>query len=176
MSTFAVLLHTQFMELDLKIIEDLSRKKEQENIRFCAELYKMDPNDTDHLAKTLGSEISSKIDCRKCANCCAVSTPCLSTFDLNRLSEGIGIAVDSLEEKYIELDQHGDKIFKTSPCPFLKNKSCSVYDHRPSDCRSYPHFHQKDFSTRMWNYLEMYGICPIVFNFFEQLKKELDFS
>jgi uncharacterized protein len=65
--------------------------------------------------------------------------------------------------------------FKNSPCPFLENKKCTVYNQRPTDCKSYPHLQKKNFTTRLLGVMDNYSICPIVFNVFEDLKQALKF-
>ena len=64
-------------------------------------------------------------------------------------------------------------VFKEKPCPFLKNKLCSIYSYRPKDCKSFPHLHKKDFIFRLWGVVENCSFCPIVFNVYEQLKDKL---
>jgi Fe-S-cluster containining protein len=56
------------------------------------------------------------------------------------------------------------------PCPFLEGNLCSNYDHRPGDCRSFPHLHKHDFIFRLWNVADNCAVCPIVFNVYERLK------
>ena len=66
-----------------------------------------------------------------------------------------------------------EMIFNQLPCPFLKNKICLNYDHRPKDCKSYPHMHKDEIITRLWGIIDNYSICPIVFNVYEQMKFKL---
>ena len=63
--------------------------------------------------------------------------------------------------------------FKVQPCPFLKENSCTCYTFRPSDCRSYPHLHKNDFTSRLMDVIENSSLCPIVYNMYESLKEEL---
>jgi Fe-S-cluster containining protein len=63
--------------------------------------------------------------------------------------------------------------FRSIPCPFLKDNKCINYEYRPKDCQSYPHLQKEDFVFRLWGVIDNYSICPIVFNVFEILKKEL---
>ena len=57
--------------------------------------------------------------------------------------------------------------------PLLSDNCCTVYDHRPDDCRSYPHLHKDEFVFRLIQAVENCSVCPIVFNVFERLKDEL---
>jgi hypothetical protein len=36
----------------------------------------------------------------------------------------------------------------SAPCPFLKDKRCAVYEHRPANCRSYPYLDRPEFTAR----------------------------
>ena len=44
---------------------------------------------------------------------------------------------------------------------------------RVADCRSYPHLHKKEMTTRMLTVLDNASLCPIVFGVLERLKAEL---
>ena len=47
---------------------------------------------------------------------------------------------DELIEQYLRLDEDGDYVVKTTPCPFLGSDNyCSIYDVRPSDCERFPY-------------------------------------
>ncbi|KPA10890.1 Fe-S-cluster oxidoreductase, partial [Candidatus Magnetomorum sp. HK-1] len=76
--------------------------------------------------------------------------------------------------QYLVPDDFGNDFFpKTTPCPFLKNNNCSIYGYQPDSCRYYPHLHKDEFAARTIGVIENYEVCPIVFNVFERLKKEL---
>jgi Fe-S-cluster containining protein len=55
----------------------------------------------------------------------------------------------------------------------LQNNLCRVYNDRPGDCRSYPHLHKRDFVFRVNQAFSNCFVCPIVFNVYEELKREL---
>jgi hypothetical protein len=80
-----------------------------------------------------------------------------------------------MREQYIEKYDGSDRI-KTSPCLFLKDLKCSVYESRPADCKSYPHLHKKDITSRLLGVIDNYSECPIVFNVYEELKTEYNFK
>ena len=85
----------------------------------------------------------------------------LSKRDIQRLS-----AYKKLQEKdFIKLycDKtdnfiHLKEIFKNGNCQFLKNKQCSVYDARPTQCRTWP-FWSENLNTKIWND-EILKFCP----------------
>jgi hypothetical protein len=64
-------------------------------------------------------------------------------------------------------------VYRSRPCPVLQDNLCTVYDHRPGDCRSYPHLHKREFVFRMNQAFSNCFVCPIVFNVYEGLKREL---
>lgn len=162
------------IELDLKTIEQLGEKRLDENFRFRAFLKGQDPYKIDRIVHRLNREISGRIDCTKCGNCCAKLKPCITDQDIDRLSENLKMPTQKVRDEYIETED-GDQYFKNLPCLFLKNKKCTVYDDRPDDCRSFPHLHKTRFTSRLFGVINNYSICPIVFNVLEKLKRELEF-
>ena len=90
------------------------------------------------------------------------------------MSAGLKISEEELVGKYLEAGEEPSTfIFNKTPCPFLTGNDCSVYEHRPQDCRSYPHLHKKEFDTRLIQAVRNCSVCPVVFNVFERLKNEL---
>lgn len=134
------------LELDIKKIAQIGKQKERENIRFRAFLKGQDSERIDEIVHRLDKEIRTQINCQ------------------------------DFENQFVEIDGfEGIKYLKNTPCIFLKDKSCSIYTDRPEDCKSFPHTHKDDFTARLFVTIENYGICPIVFNVFERLKRELGF-
>ena len=42
--------------------------------------------------------------------------------------------------KYLKVDDEGDYVANTLPCPFLApDNLCSIYEERPSDCQRFPY-------------------------------------
>ena len=71
-------------------------------------------------------------------------------------------------------EEENDKFkFNSLPCPFLEDNKCNNYANRPEDCESYPHLSKDKFIFRLMGVIEYYSICPIVFNVYEKLKKDL---
>ena len=165
------------MQTDLKHIKRMGIKKEEENLNFRAFLKQHDmlPEEIDECVHEIANEISSKIDCTKCSNCCKQIRPVLDEDDISRFALGLDIPISEFRQQYLSADEDSTSKFrfKELPCPFLKNDQCTNYDNRPTDCRSYPHLHKDDFIFRLWGVIDNYEVCPIVFNVFEQLKIEL---
>ncbi len=162
---------------DLKYIKEMAKKRDEENWEFRAFLKQIDksPKEIDATVQTISDQVTSQIDCTRCANCCKQSRPVLDQDDISKFALGLKVGVPEFQERYLSQDEENKPkyIFNELPCPFLKNDQCSHYDYRPKDCRSYPHLHKKGFTSRLLGCIANYEICPIVFNVYEQLKIEL---
>ena len=163
------------MILDLAMIKQLGEKNLNANYRFRSFLKWKDTKQIDHTVHELFEFYSLKIDCTTCGNCCAILQPQILLKDLKALTLASNKTNADFKKEYIILDKDGDMSFKNSPCPFLENKKCTVYNQRPTDCKSYPHLQKKNFTTRLLGVMDNYSICPIVFNVFEDLKQALKF-
>jgi uncharacterized protein len=165
------------LETDLDKIKKLAEQREDENWRFRSFLKGCDKSDRkiDRIVHDLYQRISAEIDCKQCGNCCRKMSPVLSQKDIRDFSQSLGIDVKNFKEQYLAKDEETPNKFwfNKLPCPFLKSNLCLNYEHRPQDCRSFPHLHKRDFTHRLWNVVENYAICPWVFNVYEYLKKEL---
>jgi hypothetical protein len=163
------------MILDLVTIKQLGEKNLEANYRFRSFLKWKDTKRIDRTVHELFEFYSSNIDCTTCGNCCVILQPQILPKDLKALTLAKNKTKAVFKKEYIILDEDGDMRFKNSSCPFLENKKCIVYDQRPADCKSYPHLQKMDFTTRLLGVIDNYSICPIVFNVFEDLKKDLKF-
>ena len=134
----------------------------------------MEPEELDSMVHEIYQDVSSQIDCTKCANCCKEMKPILKQQDIKRFSSGIDIPVKELKDKHIEKGEEPNEFyFNVKPCPFLKENLCTNYNFRPEDCRSFPHLDKGEFTSKLWTVVENYPICPIVFNVYEILKNKL---
>ncbi len=79
------------------------------------------------------------------------------------------LSIKEFKKTYTNLDEDGD-LTLCSPCPMLKNKSCSIYEERPDTCRTYPHLEKPEFLQRLIGVIGNLSICPIAFSVFEELK------
>lgn len=164
------------LELDLKKIASLAEQNESENFEFRAFLKGQDPEKVDKVVHELHEHIVSQIDCQKCGNCCHELCPGLSASELKTLAEIDKLSESEFEDKYVAIDEfEGIKYMKDTPCKYLNGNSCAIYEKRPEVCRSYPHTHKAQFTSRTFGMIENYGICPIVFNLMEELKERMGF-
>ena len=92
------------------------------------------------------------------------------------VSTHLGIGKSEFKEKYIEESLQGQMIISSIPCHFLKEKMCTIYEHRFSGCREFPHLDRKHFKDRLFGTLMHYAMCPIIFNVVEELKVETGFK
>ena len=97
----------------------------------------------------------------------------LGEHDILSLATGLGVGTSAFVQRFVVKDDDGDMIFRDSPCPLQSGNLCMVYDHRPDDCRSFPHLHKAGFVFRLIQAVQNCSICPIAFNVFERLKDEL---
>ncbi len=162
---------------DPQRIKKLAQEKEEENWEFRSFLKGIDMHseELDVLVHGLYKDISSRIDCLDCGNCCRVILPNLSPADITGLAAGLRLSKAELTRRYLTTreDQENTYTFNATPCPFLDGNQCTVYECRPQSCRSYPHLHKSGFTHRLIQVVENYAICPIVFNVYEELKKML---
>ncbi|HVB03919.1 MAG TPA: YkgJ family cysteine cluster protein [Chitinophagaceae bacterium] len=163
------------IELDLEKIATVALDRQEENTQFRAFLKEVDSSLLDDRIHALNREVSGKIDCTTCGNCCRAFMVSLDREDVSRLSQHLHTPKEKFTKKYLEKSQMGEYIFSHIPCSFLKGNECSVYEGRPEDCRSYPHLQKKDTQLHLQAIITSYGICPIVFNVLEKLKDAYGF-
>jgi uncharacterized protein len=73
---------------------------------------------------------------RGCGHCCHVSVP-ITQFEARYMGENLGITPVELQQSVKhELTEFGSH----TPCPFLKQGECSIYEHRPLTCRMHMNF------------------------------------
>ena len=121
----------------------------------------------------LHEEAFSKVDCLQCANCCKNYSPRFKTPDIKRISKHLKMKEGVFIETYLKLDEDGDYVVKTKPCPFLgADNFCSIYEQRPSDCVRFPYTDEDVFFKRSALTLKNSSFCPIVFYVMEGLLKK----
>jgi uncharacterized protein len=73
---------------------------------------------------------------RGCGHCCHVSVP-ITQFEARYMGENLGIKPVELKQSVKhKLTDYGSH----TPCPFLKQGECSIYEHRPLTCRMHMNF------------------------------------
>jgi uncharacterized protein len=122
----------------------------------------------------LHEEAFEKIDCLQCANCCKNYSPRFKTPDIKRIAKHLKMKEGDLIETYLVLDDEGDYVVKTKPCPFLgADNFCSIYEVRPSDCHRFPYTDEDVIVKRQALTLKNSTFCPIVYYVLEGLLEEV---
>ncbi|MDP4264008.1 MAG: YkgJ family cysteine cluster protein [Bacteroidota bacterium] len=133
-------------------------------------LQKADKNKVLKQLPDFHEEAFSKINCLDCANCCKNYSPRFKTPDIKRISKHLGMRESEFIERYLRVDEDGDFVAKSIPCPFLGTDNyCSIYDHRPSDCHRFPHTDEDVFIKRQALTLKNSSFCPITYFVIEKL-------
>ena len=132
----------------------------------------------DDLVFEIAAGIWKRTDCTACANCCVVVSPALTEDDVERLAGHLGMGSSEFKAKYLQPAESGADepwVMRERPCPFLKDKRCSVYEHRPASCRGYPYLDRPEFKARTLGMIGRLSECPIVVEVWENLKQATRF-
>ncbi len=152
-------------------LKKLTDKRRSEFALFIKKLKKKKPKKLDAVVHELHDEAFSEFDCLGCANCCKTIGPRLIEKDIDRLARHFKIKSADFIEKYVNVDEDGDFVFNSHPCPFLMaDNYCMVYESRPKACRDYPHTNRNRFHQILAMSLKNCETCPVVFDIFEELK------
>lgn len=119
----------------------------------------------------LHEEAFENVDCLSCANCCRNYSPRFKTPDIKRISKVLRMKEGAFIENHLRLDEDGDYVVKSTPCPFLgSDNRCSIYEDRPSDCRRFPYTDEDVLLKRPAITLKNATFCPAVHYVLERLK------
>jgi Fe-S-cluster containining protein len=169
------------MAFDLVQIRTQAEKKEDGNYRF-RQFLKFECNlkteEIDERVFAATRRVWAGIDCTQCANCCREVHPTFSEEEVDRLASRLAITREQFIEAYLHRSEAGDDnpwTTRTTPCPFLKDNLCSVYEDRPADCNGYPYLYEPKFVSRTMGMVNRTFTCPIVYEVMEELKKSLGF-
>jgi Fe-S-cluster containining protein len=135
-------------------------------------LQRADKNKVLKALPALHREAFAKINCLDCAACCKNYSPRFKTPDIKRISKHLQLKESDFIEKYLRLDEEGDYVVKSTPCPFLASDNyCSIYAVRPSDCERFPYTDEDVFIKRQNLTLKNSTFCPIVDYVLDKLAK-----
>jgi hypothetical protein len=165
------------MITDLVQIRRLEHQKRGENAKFRA--YLKSHRHSDRRLRRFGEEIEAEIDCTQCANCCRVTEVGINQRDVEKLAKFIGVSEDEFRRQFTARDDAGAMILKRGEggCVFLEGNLCSVYEARPQNCANFPHVVRGtgSIASRMWQFLDRAGYCPIIYNWMERVKEDIGF-
>ncbi len=165
------------MLTDLVQIRRLEQQQRSENAKFRA--YLKNHRHSDRRLRRFGEQIEAEIDCTACANCCRVTEVGITEKDIEKLAKFVGVSETEFMEQFTALDNSGAIILKRNAagCVFLEGNLCSVYAARPLNCANFPHVVRGagSIASRMWQFLDRVGYCPIVYNWMETVKEDIGF-
>jgi Fe-S-cluster containining protein len=104
-----------------------------------------------------------QFECQGTGRCCtsrgSYGYVYFSLNDRKRMARFLGISTLSFTRKYCK-KTNGYFHLKNykGPCEFLDGKSCSIYEGRPAQCRTWP-FWPENMNARTWN-REIKSFCP----------------
>ncbi len=157
-------------KIDFRLLPDLVLKNQQEWVRFFKK-NKKKIEVSDLKIQALHERISERTDCLACGNCCRSLGPRITDKDLERLSKVLRMKSVDFINTYLKIDEDGDMVFKSMPCPFLGDDNyCAVYEFRPKACREYPHTDRKKFYQIYMLSVKNAETCPIVYEVMEEIK------
>jgi len=154
------------------ILHNWKKKSEERQKLYKNYLLKADKNKVLKQLPDLNEAAYEKINCLNCAACCKNYSPRFKTPDIKRIAKHLDLKEGLFIEKYLNLDEEGDYVVNTKPCPFLGDDNyCSIYDVRPSDCARFPYTDEDVILKRVPLTLKNSTFCPIVYFVLEELVK-----
>jgi Fe-S-cluster containining protein len=152
------------------VLHNWEKKSAERQKIYKHYLQKANKNQVLNYLPDLHEEAFEKIDCLQCANCCKNYSPRFKTPDIKRISKHLKMRESDFIEKYLKVDEDGDFVAKSTPCPFLgADNFCTIYDQRPSDCHRFPYTDEDVFIKRQQLTLKNSTFCPITYFVLEKL-------
>jgi Fe-S-cluster containining protein len=159
--------------MEKKFIQTWQKQSADRQKVFKQFLLKADKNKTLKRLPALHDEAFANIDCLQCANCCRNYSPRFKTPDIKRISKHLGLKEGDFIQAYLRIDEDGDYVVKSTPCPFLgENNLCSIYEQRPSDCVRFPYTNEDVIIKRQQLTLKNSSFCPIVYYVLDKLVEQ----
>ena len=156
------------------LLKNWEKKSSERQKLYKHFLARVDKNKVIRELPALHEDAFEKVDCLTCANCCKNYSPRFKTPDIKRISKVLSLKESVFIETYLKIDEEGDYVLKTKPCPFLgADNYCSIYDDRPSDCRRFPYTDEDVFVKRPQLTLKNTGFCPAAYYVIEKLMQEV---
>lgn len=106
-----------------------------------------------------------RFECQGSGNCCTshgeFGFVFLTIDDRRRFAKHLKMSTAAFTRRYCDLKDgvwHLKEDAKNPDCMFLKNKRCSVYEARPTQCRTWP-FWPEVMNPKSWK-KEVASFCP----------------
>ena len=157
--------------------KELARSKRKENKKFFARTSGQDPKRLNEQFHAMHEEVFAETDCLTCARCCRTTGPLLTKQDIGRISKRQGMKAADFEKQYLRVDEDGDWVMKSLPCPFLEldTNKCTIYEYAPKACRQYPHTNHPNMKSILGLTETNVRHCPAVFEMVERMKQRAQF-
>ena len=155
-------------------LHNWQKKSKEKQKHFKNFLARADKNKVLKELPRLHEEAFTKIDCLQCAACCKNYSPRFKTPDVKRISKHLGMKEGDFIDTYLNVDDEGDFVVKSTPCPFLGSDNyCSIYDVRPSDCARFPYTDEDVIIKRQPLTLKNSTFCPITYYVLDKLSEKV---
>lgn len=152
------------------ILINWEKKSAEHQKNYQQYLKKANKNKVLKVLPDLHEAAFEKVNCLECANCCKNYSPRFKMPDIKRISKVLGMKETAFIDQYLQMDNEGDYVVKSTPCPFLGSDNfCSIYDHRPSDCARFPYTDEDVLLKRPQITLKNSSFCPAVYHVLENL-------
>ena len=153
-----------------EILQNWQKKSSDNQKKYKQFLNRADKNKVLKKLPVLNEEAFNKVNCLDCAACCKNYSPRFKTPDLKRIAKHLKLKEGEFIERYLVLDNEGDYVVRSKPCPFLGSDNyCSIYEVRPSDCARFPYTDEDIILKRQALTLKNSSFCPIVYFVLEKL-------
>lgn len=161
--------------MNLEAFHKKAQVKKESNKKFFNALKKKTPKQLDSLFHIEHAEVFSRTDCLTCANCCKTTSPIFYQRDIERAAKALDLKPGVFIQTYLYMDEEGDFVLKTAPCPFLDpNNYCSIYNDRPTACREYPHTDRKNMRQILDITYRNTLVCPAVLEITDAVRQKLE--
>lgn len=160
------------MKIDIDSLKANAKKLAPAHKQMFKKLTKQQLKRLDEDIHDLHDDVFDEIDCLACANCCRSLGPRLTDKDIEKMASATRSKPSEVVEQYLRIDEDGDYVFRSMPCPFLmEDNYCMIYENRPKACREYPHTDRKRFYQIHSLTVKNAETCPAVFELLERFRK-----
>lgn len=158
-------------------VKEAYKRIEEENYAFRAYLKNhADEDELDEQFLELHKELFLNYDCSKCRNCCKDYSASFEEEELGPVAVFLKMTEKEFRDKYIK-ENYGEYQLNARPCCFLKEDGgCEIESSKPRSCRDYPYTDKPERLFSLLSIIDSTGVCPVVFEMFERLKREYGFK
>lgn len=160
--------------MDINSFKITSENRKKENEGFFKKLKLKTPKNLDNLFHAAHEKVFEKTNCLHCANCCKTTSPIFYQRDIENAAKATSLKPGEFIQKYLFMDEDGDFVLQSAPCPFLDNENyCKIYTNRPTACREYPHTNRKKMHQILDITYRNTLVCPAVLEIVELVRKKI---